>query len=43
MNTFQQLGLEDHLLQAIKDLGFETQVKYNKKQFQHSFLKKMIL
>jgi ATP-dependent RNA helicase DeaD len=24
MNTFQQLGLEDHLLQAIKDLGFET-------------------
>ena len=24
MNKFQQLGLEDHLLQAIKDLGFET-------------------
>ena len=24
MNTFQQLGLEDHLLQAINDLGFET-------------------
>lgn len=24
MNTFQQLGLEDHLLQAIEDLGFET-------------------
>ena len=24
MNTFQQLGLADHLLQAIKDLGFET-------------------
>lgn len=24
MNTFQQLGLEEHLLQAITDLGFET-------------------
>ncbi|MDG1779158.1 MAG: DEAD/DEAH box helicase [Flavobacteriaceae bacterium] len=24
MNTFQQLGLEEHLLQAINDLGFET-------------------
>ena len=24
MHTFQQLGLETHLLQAIKDLGFET-------------------
>ena len=24
MNAFQQLGLEDHLLQAINDLGFET-------------------
>ena len=24
MNTFQQLGLEEHLLQAISDLGFET-------------------
>ncbi|MGB0455657.1 MAG: DEAD/DEAH box helicase [Flavobacteriaceae bacterium] len=24
MDTFQQLGLEDHLLQAIIDLGFET-------------------
>lgn len=24
MNTFQQLGLEAHLLQAIADLGFET-------------------
>ncbi len=24
MNTFQELGLEDHLLQAITDLGFET-------------------
>ena len=24
MNTFQELGLEQHLLQAISDLGFET-------------------
>ncbi len=24
MNTFQELGLEDHLLQAVTDLGFET-------------------
>ena len=24
MNTFQNLGLEDHLLQAVTDLGFET-------------------
>lgn len=24
MNTFQQLGLEDNILQAINDLGFET-------------------
>ena len=24
MNTFQELGLEDHLLKAVTDLGFET-------------------
>ncbi len=24
MNTFQELGLQDHLLQAVNDLGFET-------------------
>ena len=24
MNAFKQLGLEDHLVQAINDLGFET-------------------
>lgn len=24
MNTFQELGLDDHLLQAVTDLGFET-------------------
>ncbi len=24
MNTFQELGLEDHFLQAVTDLGFET-------------------
>ena len=24
MNAFKQLGLEDHLVQAITDLGFET-------------------
>ena len=23
MNTFQELGLEDHLLKAVTDLGFE--------------------
>ena len=24
MNTFDSLGLDDHLLQSVRDLGFET-------------------
>ena len=34
MSTFQELGLNEDLLQAITDLGFETPVKYKKKQSQ---------
>ena len=33
MNAFKQLGLEDHLVQAITDLVLKPLVKYKKKQF----------